>query len=223
MAERTSLATVSEPSEKPSQRSAEDIRQDIAAKRDSISETVDRLGERIHERLDWRSYVAEYPFVVMGLAAGAGFVLSGIFKRRPSPADRIVDALADVVEDVTDRVRGNLGEVIQSRRFGAGYLMKTGLIGIASPVISDFVRRNARTALGLSGRVEEENPLRRASTTSSLDQSRDVSSIVADESVNANQTGREHGIKQKLITGDRGNEQRFIQHADGERGISRER
>src|SRR5215831_3885142 len=107
MAERTSLATVSEHSEKPSQRSAEDIRQDIAAKRDSISETVDRLGERLHETLDWRSYVAEHPLVFLGLAAGAGFVVSGIFKRRPSPADRIVDAVADMVEDVTDRVREN--------------------------------------------------------------------------------------------------------------------
>src|SRR5215510_10269631 len=158
MAERTSLATVSEPSDKPGPRSAEAIRQDIAAKRDSISETVDRLGERIHESLDWRSYVAEYPFVALGLAAGVGFVLSAIFNRRPTPTERIVDALADVVEDVTDRVRGNLDDVIRGGRSSAVRgALKAGVIGIAGPAFSDLVKRNAKTALGISKNNNQEN------------------------------------------------------------------
>ena len=37
-----------------SERSAETIRRDIAARRDSISGTVDRLGDRLHETFDWR-------------------------------------------------------------------------------------------------------------------------------------------------------------------------
>ncbi len=61
MAERTDVATRMRTEIEGPERSAEEIRQDIAAKRESISETVDRLGERIQETLDWREYVVEYP------------------------------------------------------------------------------------------------------------------------------------------------------------------
>lgn len=61
MAERTNVATLQRVQDETSDRSAVAIRQDIAAKRESISETVDKLGDRIHETLDWREYVAEYP------------------------------------------------------------------------------------------------------------------------------------------------------------------
>src|SRR5437870_13752884 len=104
MAERTDVATLRRVNDETSERSAVEIRQDIAAKRESISETVDKLGERIHETFDWHEYVAEYPAVAMGLAAGAGCLGAGIFKRRPSPQDRTLDAMADLREHMTDRV-----------------------------------------------------------------------------------------------------------------------
>ena len=52
MAERTNVATLQRVQDETSDRSAVAIRQDIAAKRESISETVDKLGERIHETFD---------------------------------------------------------------------------------------------------------------------------------------------------------------------------
>src|SRR5882762_11698734 len=102
MAERTNVAIQQRVREDPPDRSAVAIRQDIAAKRESISETVDKLGERIHETFDWHEYVAEYPAVALGLAAGAGFLVAWIFKRKPSPQERIMDAVADLTEDMTD-------------------------------------------------------------------------------------------------------------------------
>ncbi len=117
MAERTNVATLQRVQDETSDRSAVAIRQDIAAKRESISETVDKLGERIHETFDWHEYVAEYPAVALGLAAGAGFLAAGIFKRRPSPQDRILDAMADLTEDMTDRVGGVMAGVIQKKMF----------------------------------------------------------------------------------------------------------
>ena len=61
MAERTNVAIQQRVHEDPPDRSAVAIRQDIAPKRDSISETVDKLGDRIHQTFDWHEYVAEYP------------------------------------------------------------------------------------------------------------------------------------------------------------------
>ena len=63
MVERTSLTKQGD--ETDSERSAREIRQDIAAKRDSIADTVDRLSDRFQRTLDWRTYAAEYPFVAM--------------------------------------------------------------------------------------------------------------------------------------------------------------
>ena len=70
-----------------SERSAEEIRQDIAAKRESITETVDRLSDRFHQTFDWRTYVNNYPVVALGVAAGLGLLVSGIFKPRPTPTE----------------------------------------------------------------------------------------------------------------------------------------
>jgi len=92
-------------SDDPWQRSAEEIRQDIAAKRDSISETVDQLGDRLQGKLDWREQVARHPYAALGAAAAIGLLLSGAFKHRPTPRERVMDAVAETIEDFTDDVR----------------------------------------------------------------------------------------------------------------------
>ena len=147
MAERTSLASQTKLSDQAQPRSAEAIRQDIAAKRDAISDTVDRLGNRIQESLDWRSYAMQHPLAALGVAAGAGFVIAGIFKHRPSARDRMVDALAEVVEDFTDRVRGNLDDIVRRKNSGIGHAMKQGVAGLAAIVATEFVKRRAGSAL----------------------------------------------------------------------------
>src|SRR5918911_4177305 len=105
MAETTNLATQRRATIEPAERSAAAIRQDIAAKRDSISETVNKLGERVQETLDWREYVGKYPWVALGLAAGTGFLVAGLFKHEPTPRERIMDAVAEIAEDFADRAR----------------------------------------------------------------------------------------------------------------------
>src|SRR5205085_3047943 len=105
MPQTTHLAAQRREAGATPERSAEAIRKDIADKRDSISETVDKLGERIQETLDWREYIGKYPWLALGLAAGAGFLIAGLFKREPTPRERIMDAVAEITEDWTDRIR----------------------------------------------------------------------------------------------------------------------
>lgn len=90
------------------ERSAEEIRHDIAAKRESISETVDRLSDRVQETFDWRTHVARHPLAAIGVAAGVGILVSGIFKHRPTPMERIQTAFADGVEDFSGQIRSQL-------------------------------------------------------------------------------------------------------------------
>jgi ElaB/YqjD/DUF883 family membrane-anchored ribosome-binding protein len=128
--------------EKAPARSAADIRQDIAAKRDSISGTVDKLGERIHQTLDWKEYVGEYPLVALGLAAGAGFLVAGLLKRKPSPRERILDALAEITEDFTDQARNAIGGAL-----GKGLIsskpVKAALTAAVTKAALDFGKRKA--------------------------------------------------------------------------------
>ena len=161
MAERNDVATRLRPSGDPAERSAEEIRQDIAAKRESITETVDKLGDKIHETLDWREYIAQYPYVALGAAAGLGFLISGIFKRDPSPSERMVEALADSVEDITDRFRDSLGDVIP-KKTGPGRTVKAAITAAVATAATNYVKSqvSARLGFGTGANAQEDSPRR---------------------------------------------------------------
>jgi len=89
---------------KPLERSSEEIRQDIFANMESLSETIDQLGDRMEETFDWRAHMARHPYIVLGAAAGLGFLLSGIFKPSPTPGERIKDAISEAVENMRDEI-----------------------------------------------------------------------------------------------------------------------
>ena len=121
------------------ERSADEIRQDIAAKRESITETVDRLSDRFQQTFDWRTYVSNYPVVALGVAAGLGFLASGILKPRATPTERMKDALADCFEDFTDRFRSQIDDVT-TRRPGLNQTVKAAATGLLVKAAAEFVR-----------------------------------------------------------------------------------
>lgn len=145
MAERTDVATRMRQ-EPTFERSTDEIRQDIAARRETITETVDKLGERIHETLDWKQYVADYPLVALGLAAGVGFLVAGFFKRQPSPGERIYEAVAETIEDVTDRLRDRL-EDVTDRKGGVGRTAKAAAVAMVTKAATDFLKGKVTQAM----------------------------------------------------------------------------
>lgn len=158
MAKGTHLNTASAelaPAQSPlvdTERSAEEIRQDIAARREHITETVDRLNDKFHETLDWRTYIGRYPLVSIGVAAGLGFALSGLFKHRPTPGERIQDAIADSLEDLTDRFRTQLNGVMEKpgvsqtlKAAATGYLVKLATESLKNRFLNEDDEHSART------------------------------------------------------------------------------
>lgn len=123
------------------QRSAEEIRQDIAAKRESISQTVDRLGDGLQQMLDWREQVAQHPYVALGAAAAVGALLSGVFKHRPTPRERIMDAVAETIEDLTDDVRNSVTGLFL-KTAGPSFL-RSAIAGILTKVVVDAFKTKA--------------------------------------------------------------------------------
>ena len=82
MARQYDVAPRGEAARRTEERSAEEIRHDIAAKRKDILETVDKLEVQFQKRLDWREYFARHPYTALGVAAGLGFLVTGMLKRR---------------------------------------------------------------------------------------------------------------------------------------------
>jgi hypothetical protein len=125
------------------ERSSEQIRQDIVAKRETISSTVDRLGARIHEKFDWRGYITRYPYAALGAAAGAGFLASSLlFRRRRGPVEKVADSMVAAIEDLRDQVGSALGGLLVRSKGGLSLIR--GAIGSAvSKAAVDIVKKMA--------------------------------------------------------------------------------
>jgi len=119
-------------------RSADEIRQDIAAKRESIADAVGKLGEKIQGTLDWRGYVVRHPYASVGVAAGAGMIIGSLIRRRQRPMERIMDALSDAADDLAGDVQKSLRRIVA--RAGAPVVMKRAVGGIVSRAVSSFIQ-----------------------------------------------------------------------------------
>jgi hypothetical protein len=123
------------------ERSSEDIRQDIAKEEENLSQAVEEIGERIKEKLDWRTYVQGSPYLTLGVAAGIGYFVSGMFKKRTTPLEQIMDSIAGQIHDSLDGLRAGTG--------GPG-LIKVTLLGIATKAAAGWIK-NATSTAGTSG------------------------------------------------------------------------
>ena len=123
-------------------RSTQSIRRDIAARRESITDTVDELSDRVNAALDWRTYVAEHPLIAVGVTAGLGCTVAALVKRSRSPQDRIMDALADGVEDLAGRFKDGIGTLPLMRRARVGRI----LWSIGSTIVTAAITKALKEA-----------------------------------------------------------------------------
>jgi hypothetical protein len=161
MVERDKLSVVPPREDLEHDRSSQEIRQDIAAKRESITETVERIGDTVNRTLDWRTYAADYPLVALGAAAGLGFLLTRIFAPKPTPRERILDAIADGVEDLKDQFGGYL-DVVPQKKAGVGNSVKAAAVGLLTKAATDY----AKNALLAKRKHQNDDDYREGTRTS---------------------------------------------------------
>jgi ElaB/YqjD/DUF883 family membrane-anchored ribosome-binding protein len=118
--------------EADAERTSEDIRQDIAKGEENISQTVAQIGELIEDKLDWREYVKDSPYLAIGAAAGLGYLASRIFIARATPMERIMGTIAR-------EVRGSLGGVLAGAA-GPG-LIRVTLLSIATKAAAGWIKK----------------------------------------------------------------------------------
>jgi len=141
MAEREYLSNTRE---RGSERSTEDIHQDIAKKEENISQTVEQIGERIKEKLDWRGYVKDSPYWALGAAAGLGYLASEMFITRTTPMERIMGSIAEEVRDTLGDLRAGAA--------GPG-LIKVALLSIATKAAVSWMKNATSTDVASGGAV----------------------------------------------------------------------
>jgi hypothetical protein len=144
MVERIGLTSEEEFPE----RSPDQILRDIAVKREAISTTVEHLGHRIDETLDWRIHVARHPYIALAVAAGVGFWMSGLLKPRSTPARRALDMVSQTLGEVAEELRGSTNA--GSADHGAPTTMKTLLGTAVVRAGMDFLYKRVTDALQAS-------------------------------------------------------------------------
>lgn len=115
------------------QRSSDDIRQRIAEGKENISQKVDQIGERIQEKLEWREYVKDYPYLALGVAAGLGCLGARILVPRITPIERFMDSIAG-------DIHGSLGGPPPPPG-----LIKLTLLGMATRAAAKWMKNTVST------------------------------------------------------------------------------
>jgi ElaB/YqjD/DUF883 family membrane-anchored ribosome-binding protein len=132
-------------------RNPAELRNEIEASKEAITDTIKRLDEHVHRAVDWRAQVRDHPFIAISAAAVGGVLLAGMFSRKPSPRDRIVDAIADSVEDLTDKVRNRVGS--QLTRTMTGSVLKAAITTVIAKKATEYLLQ--MTANGLNSNNSE--------------------------------------------------------------------
>ena len=128
----------------PVERSQEELRQELQDKKKAMAETLNRLDQRVQRAFDWRAQVGDHPLMALGIAVGAGCLVSGIFKRKPSPGERMLDAVAEGVEDLTGQVRDQLAPHLS--RLTRGSTLKATAATLAVEVATAYLNNKLSTA-----------------------------------------------------------------------------
>lgn len=63
------------------QRTAEIVKE-ISEERQKLAANIDQLQDKVRDAADWRGYFARKPWMILGVAAVAGFLFSGLLPSR---------------------------------------------------------------------------------------------------------------------------------------------
>jgi hypothetical protein len=138
-----------------SERSSDEILNDIAARRESISHTVGQIEEKIHQTMDWKSYVERYPYATIGLAVGTGLLLAGLLRRKRSPTERIVDAFVEKAGELGEDLRDAVGRLLA--KTAAPTIFRGTIYGMAGKALMQYLQNRATHAEGNGGNYSHED------------------------------------------------------------------
>jgi len=104
----------------------------------------------------------------LGLAAGIGFLAAGLFKPNPTPQERIMDAVADLTDDLTSRVGDVMAGVIQKKMI-SGRTIKAAAATMITKAAIDFAKKKFTGAITSDNRDRATLPANRSFSSPDMD------------------------------------------------------
>lgn len=95
------------------------VRRRIASERAALDQSLDRLGDRFREAVDWRTHVSRHRGALIAAASGAALLGAWRWTRRRSAPERAATILANGARDVATQAAESLdmlGSLISVRR-----------------------------------------------------------------------------------------------------------
>jgi hypothetical protein len=95
------------------------LRRLIDSERAALDQSLDRLGERFRETVDWRRQASRHRGALIAAASGAALLGAWRMRRRRSTAERAAHVLVDGAREVTTQaceVLASLGSLVSVRR-----------------------------------------------------------------------------------------------------------
>jgi ElaB/YqjD/DUF883 family membrane-anchored ribosome-binding protein len=128
-------------------RSAEQIREDLEARRRRISSTVTAIDSRVRHALDWRGHVSRHPLAAAGIAATLGAATGALLRRpRRTPLERVAATVEQAVDDLRSRIDDTLVSAAERvrdrprRGLPSRPLLPAGLAAMVTRATVDFLR-----------------------------------------------------------------------------------
>jgi len=86
-------------------RTAEQIREAMAARRHRISSMVTEIDSRVQQAVDWRGHVSRHPLAAAGIFAALG-AATGVLLRKPrrTPLERATSTVVEAVQHARSRI-----------------------------------------------------------------------------------------------------------------------
>jgi hypothetical protein len=124
--------------------SAATLRERVAKRRHSVSESAEQLSERIQRTIDWREQLGRHPYASLGVAATVGVVAARLLTRRRSPAERVAEALADAITETARPIQRAVRRATHPGLATTKDLMKAAFASAASELAIGFMRGSTK-------------------------------------------------------------------------------
>jgi len=142
---------------------AEELRREIEETRSALDEKLDRLGTRLREALDVQHQMHQHPWLAVGAAVTAGFVVGtlGGESREPGSASGLIDRSGSRTRPVAEPRRLNGGDGVLEHLYHEFDVLKdAAVLGLI-----DLVRTKLREQLPSMGRYLDEAAHQHGGTT----------------------------------------------------------
>lgn len=120
--------------------SAAELRYEISTHRAALVETINDLDERFQQVVDWRTHVGAHPYVAVGIAASIGLWATTLFKRKLTPKERMLEAMAESVEHICGESSRQFGSLLSRVTPQRSSGLRGLLLGLATQAVTTYLK-----------------------------------------------------------------------------------